>query len=359
MPLHIIRQDITKMQVDAIVNPTDENMSGDGGTDHAIHKGAGEKLSELCGKIAPCAVGQAKITPAYNLDCRYVIHTVGPVWKGGHEDVKRLGDCYANCLNLAITAKCNSVAMPLISSGTYGFPKDIVLKTATNVISDFLYDNEMTVYLVVFDKDSYEISSKIYSDIKSYIDENYISDFLCRSMMKQTRMLTSSALPVMSIEPQEDAQKKKSRSMRDYVGKLFPCAYDSDDDDYCNHEEGLENMLENMDKGFRDTLFYYIDAKGITDVECYKRSNVDKKTFSKIKCKSDYRPSKITAISFAVGLKLNLEEANHLLRTAGICLSHSEKFDVIIEYFLKTGNYGNIHEVNEVLYKFDQALLGV
>ena len=130
-------------------------------------------------------------------------------------------------------------------------------------------------------------------------------------------------------------------------------------DECCSKESTLEDMLKQMDKDFADTLFYYIDKKGITDVEAYKLSNVNKKTFSKIKCDPNYKPSKLTAISFAIGLKLDLDETTHLLKTAGYSLSNCNKFDVIIQYFIETGNYKTIFDVNEVLYQFDQQLLGV
>ena len=369
MPLQIVRQDITKMKVCAIVNPTNEKLEPTGGTDLAIHKAAGEKLAKYCSNIAPCNVAQAKITPAYELDCRYVIHTVGPVWDGSEKSEELLYECYTNCLNLASAAKCESVAFPLISSGAYGFPKDKVLKIATKTVSDFLYDHEMTVFIVVYDKDSYEISNKIYSDVKSYIDDNYVSvvfDEVRRAQSDYGAVLPQASYSRNDFEEKRqknvNKEKVKKAKLTDCVLKLFPSLADEDEFDLENvsyEDASLEDMLSNMDKGFGETLFYYIDKKGMTDIECYKRSNVDKKTFSKIKCNSNYKPSKITAVSFAIGLRLTLQEASHLLSTAGMCLSHSDKSDVIIEYFLKTGNYTDIFEVNEILYKFDRPLLGV
>ena len=369
MPLQIVRQDITKMKVCAIVNPTNEKLEPTGGTDLAIHKAAGDKLTEYCGKIGACSVGKAVITPAFNLECKYILHTAGPVWDSSDKARELLESCYKSCLELAEKHGCESVAFPLISSGAYGFPKDKVLKIATKTVSDFLYDHEMTVFIVVYDKDAYEISSKIYSDVKSYIDDNYVSvvfDEVRRAQSDYGAVLPQASYSRNDFEEKRqknvNKEKGKKAKLKDCAVKLFPSFADEDEFDLENlsyEDASLEDMLSNMDKGFGETLFYYIDKKGMTDVECYKRSNVDKKTFSKIKCNSNYKPSKITAVSFAIGLRLTLQEASHLLSTAGMCLSHSDKSDVIIEYFLKTGNYSDIFEVNEVLYKFDRPLLGV
>ncbi|MBE6650425.1 MAG: macro domain-containing protein [Ruminococcaceae bacterium] len=347
MPLKIIRQDITKIECDAIVNPTNEKMMPGGGADLAIHRAAGEALLEHCKKLGGCEVGGARITPAFDLPCKYVIHTAGPDWHKEVNPEELLVSCYKSSLHLALEYKCESVAFPLIASGTYGFPKDRVLKIATKVISDFLFDNEMDVLLVVFDKEAYEISQKVYSDVSSYIDDHYVEE----SNFERSCPITEEPVFMASIAPEAPKGKK---SIFKALGRK-PRAVAS------AAKEGttLDEMIRNMDKGFADTLFYYIDKKGVTDVECYKRSNVDKKTFSKIKCNKDYRPSKITAVSFAIGLRLNIEETNHLLNTVGMSLSHSSLFDVIIEYFITSGEYESVFDVNEVLYKFDQSLLGV
>ena len=320
MPIKIIRQDITRIKCDAIVDPTDPEYSHGGGVDAAIHAAAGEELYSACVEQGELGVGRAVITPAFALPCKYVIHTVGPIWRGGgYGEEILLRSCYREALKLAVANKCKKIAFPLIASGTFGFPKDKVLKIAMDEISEFLLTCELLVYVVVFDKTSYAISEKLFSDVTSFIDEAYEKDEIV------------------------------------YRGKEFmlceacePCA-----------DKELEDMLKEMDKGFAETLFDYIDKKGLTDVECYKRANVDKKTFSKIKCNKNYRPSKITAVSFAIALRLDLEETDHLLNTVGMSLSRSSKFDVIIEYFITTGNYKDIFDVNETLYQFEQATLGV
>ena len=350
MPLHIIRQDITKMQVDAIVNTTNREMIGYSGVDFAVHTAAGAGFDAECRKLAPLGLGEAKITGAYNLPCKYVIHTSGPVWHGGNNNERtHLEACYRNALELAAKKKCASVAFPLISSGAYGYPKEEVLKVAMRVIGDFLFDNEMLVYIVVYDKTSYSISGKLFNDITSYIDDEYVDiDDMVKPMLKSSGLLGRFESRRYEPHPNDIVQAcARAPALLELEEKAVVS------------EASLEDMLRKMDKGFAETLFEYIDARGMTDVECYKRANVDKKTFSKIKCNKSYKPSKVTAVSFAIALRLNLAETERLLKTVGMSLSHSSKFDVIIEYFIKTGNYETIFDVNETLYQFDQVTLGV
>jgi len=347
MPLKIIRQDITKIQCDAIVNPTDPHYSHGGGVDAQVHEAAGAELYHACVEQGTLSVGHAVITSAFSLPCKYVIHTVGPVWRDGRcrEEID-LRSCYSECLKLALKNKCKSVAFPLIASGTFGFPKDRVLKIAMDAIGDFLFENEMMVYIVVFDKTAYSISEKLFSDITSFIDDTY-SEWNA-PLYDSLREERNYSRYCRNVKPDYTEDNSRSRVMRTKMCEATPAG-----------KKSLDEMLKAMDKGFADTLFHYIDQKGLSDVECYKRANVDKKTFSKIKCNKNYKPSKVTAVSFAIALRLNLEETNHLLNTVGMSLSRSSKFDVIIEYFITTGNYKDIFDVNEILYQFDQVSLGV
>ncbi len=326
MPLKIIRQDITKIECDAIVNPTNTYLYAGGGLDLKIRMAANSGLEKFCDSHKIKSVGDAIISPPFGLPCRYIIHVAGPVYDGRSVCDELLKKSYLSCLSIAQNNGCENIAIPLISSGTNGFPKDKVLKIATDSIVEFLSKTDMLVYLVVYDKDSYDISSKLFYDITSYIDENYIED---KPLFKRPRI----------------------REEREF--EFLECNASAVD------EAALDFMLENMDKSFAETLFELIDKRGISDVEAYKRSNVDKKVFSKIKCNKHYKPSKITAVSFAIGLKLNSEETERLLKTAGLALSKSNRFDVIIGYFIETGNYDTIFDVNEVLYKLDEFTLGV
>lgn len=330
MPLEIVRNDITKMEVDAIVNAANESLLGGGGVDGAIHYAAGPGLLAECKTLGGCKTGKAKITGGYNLPAKYVIHTVGPIYKDGkHGEKALLESCYRESLALAKEYKCETVAFPLISSGVYGYPKDRALKVAVDVISDFLLENEMKVYIVIFDKAAYKISEKLFSDIAEYIDDNYVDRFT-DYRFESTRV----SMPIQSFNAMDLCNSKA----------LF-----SGDD--------LDAKLKQLDESFSQMLLRKIDEKGMTDVQVYKKANIDRKLFSKIRGDVNYKPSKPTAIAFAISLELSLDETEDMLKKAGFALSRSNKFDIIIEYFISNGNY-NIFEINEALFAFDQSLLG-
>lgn len=345
MPLQIIRQDITKMKVDAIVNTTNSEMVGYSGVDYAVHKAAGPLLDAECEKLKPLGLGNAKITKGYDLDCRYIIHTSGPVWQGGlvGESII-LKSCYIESLKLALEFGCESIAFPLISSGNYGYPKDQVLKFAISVITEFLFDHEMTVYLCVYDRESYEFSKKLFAEISDFLDEESVGqdavlypsaaddteEILCLGGMTKIPEVTSKCMA--SAPRPEKFESTKNKTLKEY--------------------------MKDMDKPFAYKLFDLIDDRGMTDVECYKKANVDKKTFSKIKCNpTTYKPSKQTAVAFAIALRLNLDETQDLLASAGMTLSRSFTFDKIIRFFIQKQVY-DIFEINEALFEFDQVLLG-
>ncbi len=339
MPLQIIRQDITKMAVDAIVNPSNRRLRPGGGIDAAIHQAAGEGLLLDCIALGGCPLGEARITKGHNLSCKYVIHTAGPMWEGGECGEKELLEsCYKECLKLAVKYGVETIAIPLISSGLYGYPKDKVLKLAIQIISEFLFENEMLVYLVVFDKKAYEFSEKLFKDITSYIDDNYVAEHSdcfsdCTPYMSQRSAYNPGVArwnaPVTSCIPKESISEKSD----------------------------LDSKLKELDESFSQMLLRKIDEKGMTDTECYKKANINRKLFSKIRSDVNYRPSKPTVIAFAISLELSLKETEEMLRKAGFALSHSNKFDVIIEYFISNGIY-DVFEINETLFTFDQNLLG-
>ncbi len=335
MPLEIIRNDITKVHVDAIVNAAHPSLLGSGGVDGAIHRAAGPELLEECRRLNGCGVGQAKITKGYRLPAKYVIHTVGPIWQGGrNNEEEQLANCYRNALAIARDYGLESIAFPLISSGTYGFPKDLALRIAISEIGDFLLRHEMTVFLVVYDRESFILSEKLFSSITQYIDERYVQE---HPYHRGTRLEGIQEIRYFS-EANEIVGSE-------YIRRKKP-------------KRSLEDVVNQLDETFSQMLLRIIDEKGFTDVEVYKRANVDRKLFSKIRNNMDYRPSKPTAIAFAIALRLNLDETQDLLRKAGFALSHSSKFDLIIEYFIEEGNY-NIFEINEALFAFDQNLLGL
>ena len=337
MPLQIDRNDITAMQVDAIVNAANETLLGGGGVDGAIHRAAGPKLLHECRTLGGCRIGQAKITRGYRLPAKYVIHTVGPVWQGGgHGERELLISAYRSSLELAVKYHCETVAFPLISSGVYGYPKDQALKVAVDAIGDFLLQHDLTVYLVIFDLASYTIGGKLFADIAAYIDDRYVEEHgNLRAEQNRRSQLLARSLPLM-----EGETATASAAAPD---KATP--------------ESLEEALGQIDESFSQMLLRKIDEKGMTDAQCYKKANIDRKLFSKIRSDIHYKPSKPTAMAFAVALELPLAEARDLLQKAGFAFSHASKFDIIVEYFITHGNY-NIFEINEALFAFDQSLLG-
>jgi len=328
MPFTIVRQDITKMKVDAIVNAANTGLKMGGGVCGAIFKAAGAaQLQAACDRLAPIQTGEAVITPGFNLPAKYVIHAVGPIYqeKNKEQNERQLRAAYLNSLQLAFDNKCESIAFPLISSGIYGYPKDEALKVATSAIKDFLKDHDMDVTLVVFDKAAFIISRELLGAVESYIDEHYVATH----HIKRRELLDEERV---AYAPSAGAP---------LISKPAP----------------LEDWVDNLDESFSQMLLRLIDAKGMTDVEVYKRANLDRKLFSKIRSNKGYTPSKRTAIALAVALKLSLQETEEFLKRAGYALSPAVMFDVIVEYFITHGRY-DIFEINEVLFTYDQPLLG-
>jgi O-acetyl-ADP-ribose deacetylase (regulator of RNase III) len=338
MPLEIVRNDIVNMQVDVIVNTANPKAIIGSGVDSAIHKKAGPKLIEERKQIGDIKVGKAIITSAYNLEAKYIVHVVSPIWiDGNHNEELLLRNCYKEALNLAKKYNCESIAFPLLATGNNEFPKSLALQIAINEISSFLMENDMQVYLVVYNKEAFVLSEKLFSSIKSYIDENYIEE---RSYEEKNY----SRLPNISSVIDRGLRKNKQFILSETSGLV-------------KWDFKLENILENLDAGFSETLLKLIDETGKKDSEVYKKANIDRRLFSKIKNNIDYRPSKTTAIAFALALELDLNETKDFIARAGYALSNSSKFDVIIEYFIKHKNY-NVFEINEALFEFDQPLIG-
>ncbi|WP_326910181.1 macro domain-containing protein [Sedimentibacter sp. MB31-C6] len=337
MPFEIIRNDITKMNVDAIVNAANTALKMGGGVCGAIFNAAGyEALQIECDAIGGCKVGEAVITKGYNLPAKYIIHTVGPIWNGGNNnEEKHLINCYMNSLKLAQGNNIKSIAFPLISSGIYGYPKQKALKVALSSIERFLLENEMMVYLSVFDKKALELTEKLFESIEKYINDKYIEE----NYVKDRDRI------IENYEIQEEQLNYKG--FFQYIPKHS-----------IKGKRKLEDVVKNLDETFSQMLLRLIDEKGKTDVETYKKANIDRKLFSKIRVDKHYKPRKTTALALAISLELNLDETKDLICKAGYALSHSSKFDIIVEYFIEEGNY-NIFEINEALFAFDQSLLGV
>lgn len=325
MPLHLVRNDITKMRVDAIVNAANSSLLGGGGVDGCIHRAAGPELLQACKNLHGCETGQAKITEGYRLPCKYVIHAVGPRWQGGAQgEEEKLRSCYLESLKLATEYRCETVAFPLISAGIYGYPKAEALRVAVDTIAAFLETAELTVYLVIFDRASYEIGAERFSEIQVYIDEHY-------------------------VDTHADSAAQRLRRERLHEAKLCETK--------AVLETSLEETLQRLGESFSEMLLRKIDESGMTDAQCYKKANIDRKLFSKIRSDKRYQPSKTTAIAFALALELPLSELEELLEKAGFALSPASKFDLIVAYFVARGKY-NVFEINEALFAFDENPIG-
>ena len=353
MPFEIVRNDITKMAVDAIVNTANPRPVIGLGTDSMIHEAAGPGLLIARQAIGRIDVGCAEITPAFDLQAKYVIHTVGPVWDGGgYGEEESLRNCYDNSLKLAVENKCNSIAFPLISTGNYGFPKDKALQIAISAFSTFLLEHELQIYLVVFDRTAFKLSEKLFQSVASYIDENYVDECEVASYGVREN-IQSHRRRRRNMEICESSTALEKMQTVGAVEELRPCVPMA-----ASKAMSLEDMLKQADAGFTETLLNLIDKTGKKDSEIYKKANISKQHFSKIRNNTNYKPTKPTAIALALALGLSLEDTKDLIGRAGYALTNSSKFDLIIRYFIEQGNY-NVMEINIALYEFDQVLLGV
>lgn len=332
MPFKIVRNDITKMQVDAIVNPTNTNMYGTGGVDGAIHQIEGLWLRETTKQMNSLLPGEVKVTAARNLPCDYIFHTFGPIWMGGnHGEEKILRNCYVNALNLALEKGIKSIAFPLIASGTFDYPKDRALGTATAAIGEFLLSHELDIYLVVYDKKSFVLSEKLYQKVNAYIDDHYVKEHnLYKSKRHRDQLILHNE---EALDRSESVIYNKESSKR-----------------------SLENMVKNLGESFPEMLIRMIDEKGFSDPVVYKKANVSKQTFWKILNKENYLPQKSTIVALAIALELSLNESKDLLKKAGYAFSNNNLFDVIVLYFIENKNY-NIFEINDVLFEYEVDLL--
>ena len=396
MPLTFLRADITTLSCDAIVNAANTKLLPGGGVCGAIFKAAGFlPLALACRKIGSCTVGSAVMTKGFKLKAKAIIHTVGPVYgKDPANQERLLGDCYRNSLRLAAENGFESIAFPLISSGIYGYPKDKALRIATNAIKDFLQESEtdMQVFLVVYDKASFEISRTLYEDIRSYIDEREVRPPAASRMPEDVSVNMPFGAPAPDAFPVDAAPAPDdfpgSTGKHGYTAKENPPhdeishlqakslprtkplsdrQTNASSEAVCEQasmslldalrDRSLADLLDRKSETFSEMLLRLIDEKGMTDVEVYKRANIDRKLFSKIR-KKDYVPKKATVFALIIGLRLNMDEARDLLSRAGFAFSESLRFDIIIEYFIEHNRY-DIYEINETLFAFDEPLLGI
>ncbi len=406
MAFRIIRNDITKVAADAIVNTANPKPIYASGTDYAIYMAAGaEELLKERQKIGDMEIGQVAATPAFALDAKYIIHTVGPSWiDGEHGEREAVRACYMNSLQLAKELGCESIAFPLIATGVYGFPKADALQIAVSVFSEFLSDVDMQITLVVFDEASFVLSGKIFSGVDAYIDQNYVSDKFDKEYGAAMAHTTwsehgpyeserierrGSKFFGMAAKPSNRPgifDKLKARRSDDGASDAKLDAVYQEELDYKEdlsyesdeaHEKAesyfaaeapmpaaaakpgrtLDELMSHVGDTWQQSLFRLIDERGYTDTEVYKRANVDRKLFSKIRSNENYQPKKITAVAFALALKLSLDETKDLLGRAGYALSPSSKFDLIIQYFIENEVYDS-YTINLALFEHEQPLLG-
>lgn len=359
MPILFIREDITRVKADAIVNAANTTLLGGGGVDGAIHEAAGPELLAECRTLGGCATGQAKITAGYRLPAKYVIHTPGPVWQdGNHGERELLADCYRNSLKLAEEYGCESVAFPMISSGAYGFPADEALRIAVDTVSAYPGLPDMTVYLTLFGRRMSELCDRRYSGVRSYVDDRYVEE-------RETRFSRGRNRPRREAWADEGVSFKCRVPKADIpeTGAICadmaaaPCAAEAEMPLGAVDEEELRRILAKQDESFSQMLLRMIDERGMTDPECYKRANMDRRHFNHIKNTPDYRPKKETVLALAVALKLNLRETESLLKRAGFALTDSDRRDRALRYFIGHRLY-DIHQINVMLFEYDMPLLG-
>lgn len=366
MAFQIVRNDITKIKADAIVNTANPEPVYMAGTDAAVYKAAGEEeLLEERRKIGVIEEGEVAVTPAFALDAKYIFHTVGPVWQGGDKGEKEtVTRCYQNCLEKAVELGISSIAFPLIATGVYGFPKTDALLIATSVFSAFLSENELDITLVVFDSESFELSGKIFAGINQYIDDNYVAE------------KTSDEYDVIVDECSEALEDNDPREIRRRMrgDRLFGSISGSRAKGTFHLKNSIEaapaaaacekapprsldDVVRNLSDTWSECLLRMITEKGYSDTEVYKRANVDRKLFSKIRSNANYQPKKSTALAFALALRLNLDETKDFLGRAGYALSNSSKTDLIVSYFIEQGVY-DIMTINVALFDHKEPLLG-
>ena len=458
MSFEIIRDDLTKVRADAIVNTANPEPVYARGTDLAVYRAAGEKeLLRERQKIGRIAPGEAAVTGAFRLPAKYIIHTVGPEWiDGKHGEAEILDSCYRKSLLLADQLGCESIAFPLIATGIYGFPKDLALEIALNAIRRHLEHSELRVTLVVFGRDSYQLAESLVERVEAYIDENYVREqkiceyegpeakssklsrfrnlFERRRRAKEKPSSSLSAYPDAEALPGEETgatwsgatldepeqidwmeesrpeeldrwenelastmtfQAVQMPKAPDHAGNLIilpkpssaPSPKESAphtashaapsvgpkpgesslyaassvpmeaQDPWRRRQATLEGVLKNLGESFQTRLLRMIDERGMSDPEVYKRANVDRKLFSKIRCSEDYTPKKKTILALAIALQLNLDETKDLLASAGWMLADNNRSDMIVSFCIENGIY-DIFEVNALLFYFEEPILG-
>ncbi len=345
MPFLMIRNDITKVTADAIVNPANRNLLQGSGTSRAIYQAAGEQeLTAACEAIGYCEPGRAVCTPAFGLPATYIFHAVCPAWQGGgFGEAEQLAGAYHSALELAAEYHCESVAFPLLSSGNYGYPKEQAFRIAVDTITQYVMEHDLTVYLVLYDQHSLAVSRKLFASVEEYIDDHYVAQNDESYQFDRRR--------------RESAERRRWRLGEEAAPMLETAAAPPPPAAAPRTARSLESLMDHLGESFTTRLLRLIDARGLKDSTVYKQSNISRQHFSKIQCNRDYNPKKKTVLAFAVGLHLSEDETIDLLKSAGYAFSDGSKRDWIVRYCLEHKIY-NINQVNTLLFEYDQEQLG-
>lgn len=362
MPFLMIRNDITRVHADAVVNPANEQLEEGSGTSRGIYLGAGEALlKEACRKIGYCRAGSAVVTPAFGLPAKYIIHAVGTVWiDGNHGEEEILYGAYINSLKLAEEYGLESIAFPLLCAGNYGYPKELALRIAVRAVSDFLMETDMMIYLVLYNRNAVVISKKLFASVEEYIDDHYVEQkdeiyrtetprfqrFSAQGNYVPEAPLSEASAPASSAPLPEASAPVPQASIPPAPISAPPVP-----------ERSLEQLMKRHSETFSQMLLRLIDERGVKDSCVYKKANVDRRHFSKIRNDINYMPNKRTVVAFAIALELTMDETRDLLMRAGYAFSCCSKFDVIVSFFIENRKY-DIFEINEILFKYGQPVLG-
>ena len=347
MPFLMVRNDITKVTADAIVNPANRNLLQGSGTSRAIYQAAGEQqLTAACEVIGHCALGGAVCTPAFRLAAKYIFHAVCPAWHGGESgEAEQLASAYHAALELAVEHHCESVAFPLLSSGNYGYPKERAFRIAVDTITGFVLDHDLTVYLVLYDRQSLAVSHKLFASVEEYINDHYVATKDESWWFGRRR------------REYEESWKEAALANEECPAPIPPQRPEVPENAAPTAACSLESLMGNLGESFTTRLLRLIDERGLKDSTVYKQANISRQHFSKIQCNRDYNPKKKTVLAFAVGLHLSEDETVDLLKSAGYAFSDGSKRDWVVRYCLEHKIY-NINQVNTLLFQWDQELLG-
>lgn len=366
MPYEVVRNDITRMEVDAIVNTANPRPVIGSGTDHAIHKVAGPELLKARKQIGNIAIGQSVATPAFNLHAKYVLHTVSPAWKDGeHHEEELLQKAYEAALTLALKLKCKSVAFPLMAAGSYGFPRDKALLIAIQAISEFTLHHRMQIYLVIFNTKAFSLAGGMFSSLKSFVDDNYVEE--------RTKEEYSPRRRRRELEEMYEHQANYSFRDEEHDGAIYDDIVISNsvastpkpviikEDTAFFPGMSLEQVMQQEVSDFREHLMHLLKLRnelGDKDSDVYHRASISRQLFNKIINKKGYLPSKTTILQLAIGLKLDVKETKILLEKAGYALSQSSKVDMVIRYYIENKTY-NVQFINIALDQYHLPLLSI